>query len=51
MVQEEKKEANDFVGKVSTLKGCHHTVYDLHQEMDRKMYTDQTGRFPVSSYR
>ena len=36
---------------MSTLEGCYHTVYDLHQEMDQKMYTDQTGRFLVSSYR
>ena len=25
-------------------------VYDLHDELERKMYTDQTGRFPVRSY-
>ena len=51
MVQEEEKETNKFMDKVSTFEGCYHTVYDLHQEMDRNMYyTDQTGRFPVSSY-
>ena len=33
------------------MEGCYHTIYDLHQEMDRKMYTDETGRFPMSSYR
>ena len=27
------------------------TTYDLHDEMERKSYSDQTGRFPVRSYR
>lgn len=31
--------------------GGHHAVYYLHNEMERKMYTDQTGRFPTTSYR
>ena len=26
-------------------------VYDLEDDMNKKMYTDQTGRFPVQSYR
>ena len=25
-------------------------TYDLHDDLERKMYTDQTGRFPVRSY-
>ena len=33
------------------LKGVYHVVYNLHDEMERKMYTDQTGTFPVRSYR
>ena len=33
-------------------KGCVFSVtYDLHNEIDRKMYTDQTGKFPVRSVR
>ena len=28
-----------------------HKVYDLHDEMELKMYTDQTGRFPTKSYK
>ena len=26
-------------------------TYDIHEEMERKSYSDQTGRFPVRSYR
>ena len=33
------------------LTGVFHTVYNLQDEMDQKMYTDQTGKFPVRSYR
>ena len=29
----------------------YHKIYDLHEDLDRRMYTDQTGRFPVKSYR
>ena len=29
----------------------YHTVYNLQDDMDRKMYTDQTGKFSVCSYR
>ena len=25
--------------------------YDLHDDADRKLYTDQTGRFPVTSFK
>ena len=32
------------------LEGVHHKVYNLAEEMDRKMYSDQTGRFPHRSY-
>ena len=28
-----------------------HKVYDLHDENERKMYTDQTGLFPTKSYK
>ena len=29
----------------------YHEVYTLQDDLDRKMYTDQTGRFPIRSYR
>ena len=42
---------DEIVGNVSE-KGCIFAVtYDLHSEIDRKMYTDQTGKFPVCSHR
>ena len=28
-----------------------HKVYDLHDDMEQTMYTDQTGRFPTKSYK
>ena len=28
-----------------------HKIYDLHDNMERKISTDQTGRFPTKSYR
>ena len=40
-------DTSELVGKVRE-KGCVFLVtYDLHNEIDRKMYTDQTGKFPV----
>ena len=33
------------------LSGVYHVVYNLQDEMQQKMYTDQTGKFPVRSYR
>ena len=32
------------------MEACYHIVYDLADEMERKMYSDQTGRFPTRSY-
>ena len=32
-------------------QSCYHVVYNLGKEMQRKMYSDQTGIFPVTSYR
>ena len=38
----------------TTKKKAQQTVYskvfDLHNDLERKMYTDQTGRFPVKSF-
>jgi len=33
------------------MEACYHIVYDLADEMERKMYSDQTGRFPARSYK
>ena len=46
------EEDNDVtVAEDSTTSACYHTIYNLQDEMDRKMYTDQTGKFPVTSYK
>ena len=29
----------------------YHKIYNLHEDLDRRMYTDQMGRFPTKSYR
>ena len=29
----------------------YHKIYNLHEDLNRRMYTDQTGRFPTKSYR
>ena len=29
----------------------YHKIYDLHEDLDQNMYTDQTGRFPTKLYR
>ena len=31
--------------------GVHHRIYNLSDKMDKKMYSDQTGRFPTMSYK
>jgi hypothetical protein len=31
-------------------KVIYQATYDLHNDLERKMYTDQTGRFPVQSF-
>ena len=44
-------DTSELVRKVHE-KGCVFSVtYDLHNEIDRKMYTDQTGKFPFRSVR
>ena len=35
----------------SQISSIYHIVYNLQDEMDRQMYTDQTGKFPVTSYK
>ena len=32
-------------------KVIYQATYDLHNDLELKMYTDQTGRFPVRSFR
>ena len=49
--------ADELDGQVTstTIQKKEHCIYtktyDLHDDLERKMYTDQTGRFPVQSYR
>ena len=31
--------------------GVHHRIYNLAEDMDRKIFSDQTGRFPTMSYK
>ena len=50
LVKEEEEQAN-LVGEDSQTSYCSHKVYNLKEEMDRKMYSDQTGKFPVTSYK
>ena len=49
-IQEEEEEAKEFAGSAQEFEGCYHAVYDLEDDMNQKMYTDQTGRFPVQLY-
>ena len=50
LVKEEKEQAN-LVGEDSQTSNCYHQIYNLKEEMDRKMYSDQTGKFPVKPYK
>ena len=50
-IQQEEEEVREFAGSAQEFEGCCHVVYDLEDDMNQKMYTDQTGRFPVQSYR
>ena len=51
-LKEEEEANHQHLMNVSEadMEGIHHAVYDLANEMERKMYSDQTGRFPVRSY-
>ena len=42
LVKEEEDKAVT-VAEDSQTSTCYHTIYNLQNEMDRKMYTDQTG--------
>ena len=37
--------------KFDGAKGVYHQIYNLQENLDRQMYSDQTGKFPVRSYR
>ena len=50
LVKEEKAEAVTLA-ESSQISACYHAVYNLQGEIDRKMYTDQTGKFPVTPYK
>ena len=47
----EEGETAVALAKDSQTSACYHAIYNLQDEMDRKMYTDQTGKFPVTSYK
>ena len=49
-IQDKIEEADKFVGETEDIEGCYHVVYDLDNDMDQKMYTDQPDRFLVQSY-
>ena len=51
LIEEEVEATNDIESVHQATECCYHAVYDLEQDLDRKMYTDQTGRFPTTSYR
>ena len=50
LVKEEEDKAVALAEDAQT-STCYHTIYNLQDEMDRKMYTDQTGKFPVTLYK
>ena len=50
LVKEEEEKAVASADDSQT-SACYHAIYNLQSEMDRKMYTDQTGKFPVTSYK
>ena len=49
LVEEEERDAAKEPPPVES--AIHVREYDLQDEMDRKIFTDQTGKFPVTSYR
>ena len=50
LVKDEEEEAV-MLAEDSQISACGHVIYNLQNEMDRKMYIDQTGKFPVKSYK
>ena len=51
LITEEEETTKDLVGAAEEINGCYHAVYNLSEDMEQKMYTDQTGRFPFQSYK
>ena len=49
LVQTEENETTEM--EIPEEKAIFVKEYDLANELDRKMYTDQTGKFPVTSYK
>ena len=50
LVKEEEDKAVALAEDAQT-STCYHTIYNLQDEMDRKMYTNQTIKFPVTLYK
>ena len=48
---EDEINSSDSVGSLQDLEGCYHAIYNLSNDFDQQMYTDQTGCFPTQSYR
>ena len=51
MVEEEGNSMTELELSDNIAQSCYHVVYNLGEEMHQKLYSDQTGRFPVTSYR
>ena len=50
LVKEEEDKAVAVAEDAQT-STCYYTIYNLQDEMGRNMYTDQTGKFTVTSYK
>ena len=46
-IKEEEEKTNELAAALEKMNVCYHAVYNLSKEMEQKMYTGQTGRFPV----
>ena len=42
LVEKEAADTNEFVGRVAEWDECHHAVYNLQDDLEQKMCTDQT---------
>ena len=47
----EEEDKTVTLAEDSQASTCYHAIYNLQEKMDRKMCTDQTGKFTVTSYK
>ena len=47
----EEEDKGVTLAEGSQTSTCYHAIYNLQEEMDRNMYTDQTGKFPITPYK